>query len=64
MPDSTTFRRDLIERALEVLLEESRQAVSIQFPLANGDTLHIEVRREKPVEARSEPLASPLAVRR
>ena len=53
MPDSTPTRRNLIEHALEVLLEESKQQVTIEFPLSNGDTLYIEVRRERPKTAQT-----------
>jgi hypothetical protein len=49
MPDSTLTRRDLIEKALEVLLEESQRSFAIRYPLSNGDVLTIEVRRESPM---------------
>ena len=51
MPDSTHSRRDLIEKALEVLLEESKQSVYLRYPLAKGDVLHIDVRRELPTSS-------------
>ena len=51
LPDSTLARRDLIEKALEVLLEESKQSFTIRYPLAKGDVLTIDVRRERPTPA-------------
>ena len=47
MPDSIRTRRDLIEKALEVLLEESTRDVTLCYQLGNGDTLQTELRREK-----------------
>ena len=48
MPDSTRTRRELIEKALAILLAESKQSLCLRYPLAKGDLLHIEVRRERP----------------
>ena len=47
MPDSTPTRRRLIEAALQLLMEEGIAETVIEFPLANGDLLHIDVRRQQ-----------------